>query len=146
MRGDFTSVAAGKTTVSHLVVANDISYVWIEQPLQGFRMSFATMSGQNGGQGSVDANANVEYKCQGWSADEAKFDLPKDLQFQDVDAMKKAAMDAAAGAGVKAGVSAGAGATGAPTAEQYAAQVCATCDMVTDATAKAQCKAHYDCR
>ncbi len=147
MRGDFTSVAAGKTTMSHLVVSNGIAYLWIDQPLQGFRMSFDSMNGKNGS--SMDANATTDYKCQPWNAIETKFDLPAGVNFQDMSAMIEQAAKMQAQTGANAEVSAPA--AGTPTgagasAQTYAEQQCAACNAIPDATAKAQCKASFDCR
>lgn len=150
MRGDFTSVTAGKTTESHLVVSNGIAYLWIDQPLQGFRMSFDSMNTKSGmGSGSVDANASVDYKCQPWNAIETKFDLPAGVNFQDMSAMIEQAAKMQAQTGANAGASAPAAGTAAGASagtQSYAEQQCAACNMITDANAKAQCKASFDCR
>ena len=109
-------------------------------------MSFDSMNSGKGG--SPDANANVDYKCQPWSATETKFTLPAGVNFQDMTAMmqqaKTAAPAPAAASGT--GASAGTSATGAAKVQTYAEQQCAACNSITDAGAKAQCKASFDCR
>lgn len=142
LRGDFTSVTAGKTTKSHMIVSNDIAYVWIEEPLQGFRMSFESMGNTKGD--AVDPSAETNYTCRPWNAEESKFSLPETVNFQDMTAMMKQAAQASTSLPKPAGT--GTGAAAGANIQSYAEQQCAACDMVSDATAKAQCKASFDCR
>ncbi|HVU80186.1 MAG TPA: hypothetical protein VHD37_02370 [Candidatus Paceibacterota bacterium] len=85
MRGDFTSVAQGKTFDSHMIVKGNTSYVWGSSMPGGFKMSFDSMAAPSGSSGgSVDPNAPVNYSCGAWSADESMFELPASVQFQDL--------------------------------------------------------------
>ncbi|MES2006642.1 MAG: hypothetical protein V4436_00875, partial [Patescibacteria group bacterium] len=61
MRGDFTSKAGEVTAQSHMIITNNIAYVWIDGMSQGYRMPFedmASTSGKNNNTG-VDADARV---------------------------------------------------------------------------------------
>ncbi len=89
MRGDFSSVAAGKTTLSHMIVKDNVSYVWSDAAPQGFKMSFDAMATQSDAnpQASVDPNAKVEYTCSSWVSDASLFALPTNITFQDMSAL-----------------------------------------------------------
>lgn len=89
MRGDFTSVAAGKTVESHLIVKNKTSYVWSDAIPQGFSMSFDAMATQSDAnpQASVNPNAQVEYSCSAWAPDASVFELPTTIKFQDMSSL-----------------------------------------------------------
>jgi hypothetical protein len=86
MRGDFTSVAAGQTIQSHMIVDGETSYMWSDAMPQGMKMAFADVgaqSGQGSGQ-SVDVNEKVDYSCSGWTADANMFALPAGVEFSDL--------------------------------------------------------------
>lgn len=140
MRGDFASQAGGVEAQSHMVIANNIAYIWLDGSTQGYRMPFeklsATSSAQSGG---IDADAKVATKCENWQATEVSFALPTNVTFMEIGAQ----MQVPATTGASTGASAGAN-TAAP--QTYAEQKCAACNMITDATAKAECKASFDCR
>jgi hypothetical protein len=89
MRGDFTTSAAGKTTESHMIVKDNMSYMWTSASPQGFKMSFdavATQSDANP-EPSLDPNADVEYTCSAWSADASLFAEPANVTFRDMSSL-----------------------------------------------------------
>lgn len=89
MRGDFTTYVAGKTTESHMIVKNNMSYMWTSASSQGFKMSFdavATQSDANP-EPSLDPNANVEYACSAWSTDASLFTEPASITFRDMSSL-----------------------------------------------------------
>jgi hypothetical protein len=133
MRGDFSSVAAGKTIASHMIVKDNTSYVWSDAAPQGFKMSFDAMTAQSDAtpQAGVDPNAQVNYSCAPWSADASLFALPTSVTFQD---MSSLVPGSAAGAGAATG-----------TSIQGSAAQCGQCDQIPDASAKAQCRAALHC-
>lgn len=134
MRGDFSSVAAGKTIASHMIVKSNTSYVWTDAAPQGFKMSFDSVATQNdaGPQGGVDPNAQVDYACSPWVADAGMFVLPSTITFQDMSALVP---------GASSGAPAGAGSSVSGSAVQ-----CSACDQIPDAAAKAQCRAALSCK
>ena len=89
MRGDFTSVAAGKTVMSHMVVKENTSYMWSDAMPQGIKMSFEAMATQSDAnpQSTVNPEAQAEYSCSAWSADASMFTLPSGTTFQDMSSM-----------------------------------------------------------
>ena len=89
MRGDFTSVAAGKTILSHMIVKDNTSYMWSDAMPQGIKMSFDTVATQSDAtpQSMVNPDAQVDYSCSAWDADTSMFVLPEGVTFQDMSAM-----------------------------------------------------------
>ncbi len=143
MRADFTSKSGEAAAVSHMVISNNIAYVWLDGVPQGYRMNFENLSGQGGAQvGGVDADAKVATKCEGWQATEDTFSLPTDVTFSEVGAAPQAATQNSTSASTNTSTDASAA---AKTNMSYYEQQCAACNMITDAGAKAQCIASFDC-
>ena len=81
LRGDFTTISSGQTLKTHMVVSNDLSYIWSDDDsIPAFYVPFNGEGGE-GSQG-IDASAKMEYTCTLWSATENTFALPKDVTFQ----------------------------------------------------------------
>lgn len=138
MRGDFTSVASGQTTQSHMITDGQTSYVWTDQMAQGFKMSFssanATSGGSNGASTSVNPDEKVNYACSPWSVDQSEFTLPANITFSDMGALMNPGLETRPGAGTSAGAQSG-----------NSAQ-CAVCAQAPSAAAQAQCKAALGCQ
>ncbi|MBC7836487.1 hypothetical protein H7X87_01770 [Acetobacteraceae bacterium] len=133
MRGDFVSNAAGHTQSSHMIVEGGASYMWSDEMAQGFKMSFDAMSNTSMNsqeQGTVDPNADTDYSCNPWVADESVFAVPTNITFQDMSAI------APPGA---AGASGGTSVSGS-------AEQCAACDQASNEGTRAQCKAALQCK
>ena len=81
MRGEFTSVSGGQTVESHMIVKDNTSYVWSDMMPQWFKMSFGAMGSGAGNQGGVDVNAQANYSCTPWAADQGMFELPASVTF-----------------------------------------------------------------
>lgn len=94
MRGD-TVVKTGQTeTTSHMIVTDQISYMWMDGQTTGYKMDFSalqenTTKGEvnNTGGTSIDPNKNFNFKCSPWSPDESKFSLPNGIEFTDATKM-----------------------------------------------------------
>jgi hypothetical protein len=148
MRGDFSSKTGETTAQSHMVIANNIAYVWIDGMNQGYRMPFENLSASssnNQAAGGVDADAKVATKCGAWSATDAVFSLPTDISFNPVGAPAGDLTPTTSGTTSGASAGAGAGAAGTVPTGSYYAQQCAACNAITDSTARAQCIASFDC-
>jgi hypothetical protein len=144
MRGDFTAKANEEaSSQSHMVISNNLAYVWIDGSTQGYRMSFeditATTSRQSG-QG-IDADSKVATNCEPWAANDTVFSLPTDVTFN---ALPSAGTSANSQSQSTTGASAGAS-VNANAGGDYYAQKCAACNMITDKAAKAECIASFDC-
>lgn len=138
MRGDFTAKDSAAAQ-SHMVIANDIAYLWIDGSSQGYRMPFENLTATSSTQasGGIDADAKVASKCESWSATDATFALPTDVSFNPVGAP----------AGDMTPTTTGSTQTSveASSSQSYYAQQCAACGAITDPEAKAQCVASFDC-
>jgi hypothetical protein len=143
MRGDFTSKVGEATAQSHMVIANNIVYVWIDGQPVGYRMAFNDMKpGSGNGSQGVDADAKVATDCTSWQATESSFELPADVSFADLSAAGAAQQNSNADASTNS--SGGAGAN-TEAGMSYYEQQCAACNAIPDAEAKAQCIASFDC-
>ncbi len=145
MRGDFTSKSADVVAESHMIITNNIAYVWIDGTSQGYRMPFEdlTPQGNAGGDQGIDADAKVATNCENWQASDTSFTLPTDITFNSV---STGASSGATPTAPAATTSSSSGASAGASAQTYAEQQCAACNTISDATAKAQCKASFDCR
>jgi hypothetical protein len=146
MRGDFAGKSDTTEAKSHMIISNDIAYVWIDGMNQGYRMPFESLSASSSKNqtGGIDADAKVAAKCGPWSSNDAVFSLPTDVSFNPVGAPAGDMMPTTSNQGSTSDSSAGA-AGGTMPAGSYAAQQCAACASITDANAKAQCIASFDC-
>jgi len=90
MRGDFTTVKAGTSTESHMIVKSGVAYVWSGS--QGAKMNVSSINATTEAQvkNYIDLNKEVDYSCTDWTVDTAKFVLPESINFVDVEAMLKA--------------------------------------------------------
>jgi hypothetical protein len=80
-------------------------------------------------QGSQDMQAlrqEMDYKCRVWVPNPAKFNPPSDVEFMDLTEMMQGFMEPGA-------------------MESMMESGCAACDMIQDATQKAECKAELGC-
>lgn len=93
MRGDFMSKMGDKNVTSHMVNDGKDVYIWMDDQATGFKTSLKAMeemSNQEGVTGvnqTVDLNKQVDYKCEDWTLDKAKFAVPVEVKFQDVGAL-----------------------------------------------------------
>lgn len=136
MRGDFEAVtkAQGIKVISHMVVDGDTSYVWTENPKQGFKMGISEMEGTQGSSNtsqSVDINQELDYDCDSWSPDSSKFELPTDITFNSIADMMNGVMPS------------GAGSSGSGSAS---VTQCGQCDKIPDPAGKQYCRQSLACK
>jgi hypothetical protein len=91
MRSDISMDIQGKTTVSHVIVTGDTSYIWVDGQTQGMKMtidpSATPVPTITGTPQSVDWDSRIDYNCSPWSVDSAMFELPSDIKFSDFSQM-----------------------------------------------------------
>lgn len=96
LRGDFTTVAGGKTTTSHMLKLADTMYVWSSAMPQGIMMKATAMMGQSGAtaaQGSgVSGTQSYGWNCSATGADASKFAKPTGIDFIDTAALMGGSM------------------------------------------------------
>lgn len=93
MRGDFISKVDNKETTTHMINDGSSVYIWMDDQTSGFKTTLESIEQMNQTEGvtgvskTVDINKKLDYKCENWSADEAKFIVPADVKFQDTTKM-----------------------------------------------------------
>lgn len=97
MRGDFGATVNGKEMMTHMVYDGTMSYVWTEGTTTGFKMALDTNAQASSQNNSVDPNKNYEFNCEKWSADNSKFELPSNVQFNELPTMPAGAGAGASG-------------------------------------------------
>lgn len=139
-RGDFTTETSGSGKIeSHFLKQGQTGYMWTSSMKQGIKITIPEgqilpESTEATTKQGVDFGTNVSYDCDKWSPDNARFQIPADIQFTAI---------ANVGAGLNAG---GASASTSVNANaSIKAQQCAACDMAPTASAKAQCRTALGC-
>ena len=130
MRGDFTLVSGDETFTSHMITKDGSVYSWVENMTTGFKTSIDAGTGantENGQKEAVDMDQELNYDCQPWSADASTFELPANVEFNDLGAMMKPKLDAPANT------------------DDTNAQ-CGACDQVPAGPTRDQCKSALGCK
>lgn len=82
IRGDFSSLSAGQKVTTHLIIANNLTYTWIDGLPTGFKAPVAVDAKSLGAASQgVDIDQELDYDCSPWSPDQSLFNLPKNVQF-----------------------------------------------------------------
>jgi len=89
MRGEFSTVAEGKTMVSSFMSRDGYSYTWSSlTPGMGFKIKAEAETSNEGADinGTYAWNADQigDYNCENWVVDATKFELPKNVTFQEI--------------------------------------------------------------
>lgn len=97
MRADFSSEAGGMTITGHMVSDSQTAYVWVEGMTNGFKMALdTTVSGSSTStREQVDLDQKVDVRCQDWSVDQTKFELPTTVQFNEMASIDSTTADSA---------------------------------------------------
>lgn len=128
MRGDFTTTSDSQTTLSHVLVDGQTSYLWMDGQNTGFKFTIDAADqpdGQSGqeGQANVNLDEKVDYSCKPWIADSSVFALPQGVEFSDMSQFTSP--------------------TGTQDTDSKSAQ-CSACDSAPE-DAQAQCRAALGC-
>jgi len=91
MRGDFEATENGQAMTTHMIRADGYQYVWVGgqgglKIKEADLKKFETQANQGNNQ-TPDLNERVNYTCQNWSGDSAKFAVPTDVEFNDFGAL-----------------------------------------------------------
>ena len=124
MYGDFNIVESNGTSTMHMIHDGQWSYMWggpMEEG-QGMKVKIdARRAGAGNGQGP-DMEKEMNFNCQPWSVDAAKFEPPTNVQFMEL----------------------GGGAQGAGVPDMKQLQ-CAACDEVPEGPERQQCQQALGC-
>ncbi len=110
MSGDFTTEAPQGTVNTHFIADGSSIYTWQDGATEGVKLSAQAMYGLdpsemtttiNNGQGTTTEkaspapyNSNVEYTCEAWVPDNARFTPPSSVTFTDLSASQSASSSA----------------------------------------------------
>lgn len=91
IRTDYTGKGAnGEVQSGHLISDGTTGYMWNDQANSGIKMPFAqynTASNTAPNGHSTDYENKYDFHCQGWLADNSKFEVPTGVQFSEMPAM-----------------------------------------------------------
>lgn len=134
MRGDFTTTVASKTTQSHMLMIDNVNYVWGDEMPFGIKMNLADFEKpENQKNQAVDLNQELDYSCNPGTNDPNAFNLPAGVEFKDMNEMMKGIMPTSP--------SMGAGSAGSMNTSQ-----CGMCDQAPDAESRTQCRTALGCK
>lgn len=148
MKGDFVTMQDGKKVISHMVRAEDTTYMWSSDQPKGFKTTVSVDNAEvmkesaeymSQGSQTIDPRTQkFDYDCKPWVVSESSFTPPGDVEFIDLDGMMKQ-ME-----GLQKKVVAPTGATGGSESEENSA--CAVCMQVPEGQAREQCKTAMNCK
>ena len=89
LRGEFSTVAEGKTFLSSFLSRDGYTYTWSSMtPGMGFKIKAEAETSDEGadinGTYAWSADQIGDYNCENWVVDATKFELPKNVTFQEI--------------------------------------------------------------
>ncbi len=87
MRGEFRTVAEGRTVTTNIINRDGYTYTWSSaSPETGFKIKVdASADAETSGTYSWDASQVGDYNCAAWSADASVFAVPTSVTFQELE-------------------------------------------------------------
>lgn len=85
VRGDFSTIAEGRTMNTSFISKDGYSYMWSSAMDGGFKTKIQTEAGASGTY-SWDADQIGDYNCESWTVDEAMFTVPANITFKEMGA------------------------------------------------------------
>ena len=83
-RGDFSSVADGKTQQIHMISDGQMSNMWFNGQTTGYKTKFDSSASASSQSKGPDTNKDMNFNCSAWSVDSSLFTLPTDVKFTDL--------------------------------------------------------------
>jgi hypothetical protein len=83
VRGDFSTIAEGRTMETSFISKGGYSYMWSSAMNSGFKTKIQTETGASGTY-SWDADQIGDYNCESWAAEESKFSVPANITFKEM--------------------------------------------------------------
>jgi hypothetical protein len=89
IRGDFATQVSGMNILSSVIVRDGFSYTWTNMAPIGYKVSVIdTNNPQSQSEMSAAYSWNAEqigdYDCQEWNVDKTQFEIPTQIQFQEI--------------------------------------------------------------
>jgi len=137
LRTDMVITIAGQPNTTHLVIKDGWEYMWSDSAIAGMtantgtKINFSQLqkpqtpaaAGTTPSNGGLDTQKTMNFSCTPWIADASKFDLPANIQFQDLTSLTQTVVPASGGT------------PGAP------ASACDMCKLIPAGDARTQCQA-----
>lgn len=83
LRGEFSTVAEGRKMDSSFISRDGYAYTWSSMtPGMGFKIK--TEESDTNYTEAWDASEVGDYNCENWVVDAGKFEIPKDINFQEI--------------------------------------------------------------
>ena len=129
----------GEKVESYSIINGDWMYTWGDMLDGGSKMNMSEMEkmaeemGQDIEENKKKAaqyQKEFDYKCRPWIADSSKFQPPADVEFTDMTQMFRDIKESMDNMDIDA----------------MKQSACSACDMLGDATKKAECKANLECK
>lgn len=128
MRGDINMSLdpddSSKVLTSHVISDGETMYMWSSALPTGIKLKASDWESTDATDTASNNNVDTEalkgdftYECKPWIVDSSKFTVPTDINFMDLGS----------------------------TLDSIKGTTCSACDFITDADAKAQCKAKLGC-
>ena len=126
VRSDFVQKIPGEKDIeSHFIKDGDWTYTWSSTSESGIKVKREDESDDypDEGEGKVnykDMDTEMDYSCKGWLVDNSVFEIPKNIEFKDLNAeMNKA--------------------------KESMKSMCGTCEMISDEKEKLECRESLRC-
>lgn len=83
-RADFSVTEDGQQKKGHMILASEMSYIWMDNEEKGFKIALnnTTQTDTSTSQG-VNPDEKVDYSCGAWNADSSFFVPPANVDFQE---------------------------------------------------------------
>lgn len=137
VRGDFMMVGNDDAqTIAHIIRDDEYHYTWgtYDGETYGTKINLADFDADAEAPAESESDApnlnydhEYDFDCSPWSVDASKFTVPTDVTFTDISAQLKQINEVNT------------------QLEQQSVNLCASCDAVTDETARASCRAQFNC-
>lgn len=137
LRGDFMSTDNGTSTVSSMIISEDILYTWssLEGATYGVKVDLKKQAADTEGLDArepVGLSDEVRYNCMAWApVDKSVFAPPSDILFQDLGEIQAGGMEYG---------------TTFEQSSMPAGDACSLCDSIESPESKKSCRADFKCR
>lgn len=91
MYGEFTNKSNEESLTAYVIRRGDTQYVWQKGSNEGYKADVSAFTKEKQQQMSeeLDPDKRYEFSCENWEKNESKFQLPKDIRFNDLSVQMK---------------------------------------------------------
>ncbi len=124
VRGEFTLAGSGQVFKGSTIQRDGMVYTWGSTQFGKFATKAKVGEKKKENGKSIDFDEEMGFNCSEWKVDQSMFELPKDVNFEDIEPQLKKIDDVT---------------------QQLNDIRCNACNDVTDEAGRAQCKAMFNC-